>query len=73
MYSRTRLANQVAFEVKEHFGHLTFETIIQRNVRLSEAPSFGKPVLLHDAASVGSVNYINLAKEFVKREKRAKE
>ncbi len=73
MYARTRLANQVAFEVKEHFGHLTFETIIQRNVRLSEAPSYGKPVLLHDAASVGSVNYMNLAKEFVKREKRAQQ
>lgn len=73
MYSRTRLANQVALEVREHFGHLAFETIIQRNVRLSEAPSYGKPVLLHDAASVGSMNYINLAKEFVKREKRREE
>ncbi|MBQ4278751.1 MAG: ParA family protein [Rikenellaceae bacterium] len=70
MYSRTRLANQVALEVREHFGALTFETIVQRNIRLSEAPSFGKPALLYDAASTGSVNYLNLAKEFIKRNKK---
>lgn len=69
MYSRTRLANQVAVEVKEHFGPLAFETIIQRNIRLSEAPSYGKPALLYDASSTGSVNYLNLAKEFIKRNK----
>lgn len=68
--SRLRLANQVADEVKEHFGHLTFDTVIQRNIRLSEAPSYGKPALLHDAASTGSVNYLNLAKEFIKRNKK---
>lgn len=67
MYSRTRLANQVAYEVKEHFGGLAFDTIIQRNIRLSEAPSYGKPALLHDAASTGSVNYLNLAKEFINK------
>lgn len=69
MYSRTRLSNQVAFEVKEHFGPLAFDTIIQRNIRLSEAPSYGKPALLYDASSNGSVNYLNLAKELIKRNK----
>ncbi len=67
MYSRTKLANQVAIEVRNHFGPLAFETIVQRNIRLSEAPSYGKPVLLYDAASTGSANYLNLAKELIKR------
>lgn len=66
---RLRLANQVAREVQEHFGDLTFKTIIQRNIRLSEAPSYGKPALLYDAASNGSVNYLNLAKEVIKKNK----
>ncbi len=69
MYARTRLANQVTHEVREHFGHLAFETIVQRNIRLSEAPSYGKPALLYDAASTGSINYLNLAKELIKRNK----
>ena len=64
--SRLRLANQVVEEVRKHFGHLVFETVIPRNTRLSEAPSFGKPVLLHDAASSGAENYLNLAKEFLR-------
>lgn len=68
MYSRSRLANQVTLEVKEHFKHLAYDTIIQRNVRLSEAPSHGKPVILHDAASNGSISYMNLAKEFIHRQ-----
>ncbi len=51
MYSRTRLANQVAVEVRSIFGPLAFETIIQRNIRLSEAPSYGKPALLYDVSS----------------------
>ena len=68
--SRLRLANQVATEVREHFGDLAFKTIIQRNTRLSEAPSYGKPALLYDASSTGSVNYLNLAKEFIKRNKK---
>lgn len=68
--SRLRLANQVAGEVNEHFNELVFSTIIQRNTRLSEAPSYGKPVLLYDAASTGSINYLNLAKEFIKRNKK---
>lgn len=70
MYSRTRLANQVALEVREHFGPLAFETIIQRNIRLSEAPSYGKPALLYDASSTGSISHLNLAKEFIKRNKK---
>ncbi|MCD7969723.1 MAG: AAA family ATPase [Alistipes sp.] len=70
MYSRTRLANQVTVEVREHFGPLAFDTIVQRNIRLSEAPSYGKPALLYDAASTGSVNYLNLAKEFIKRNRK---
>ncbi|MCC8034368.1 MAG: AAA family ATPase [Rikenellaceae bacterium] len=72
MYSRTRLANQVNVEVREHFGELAFDTIVQRNIRLSEAPSYGKPALLYDASSTGSANYLNLAKEFIKRNRRAR-
>ena len=68
--SRLRLANQVATEVREHFGELTFKTTIQRNTRLSEAPSYGKPALLYDTSSTGSVNYLNLAKEFIKKNKK---
>lgn len=70
MYSRSRLANQVAYEVKEHFRHLAYDTIILRNVRLSEAPSHGKPVILHDANSTGSKCYMNLTKEFLQRNKK---
>ena len=63
---RLRLANQVAGEVRRYFGEKVFDTIVQRNVRLSEAPSFGRPVLLYDATSVGSRNYLALAREIVK-------
>ena len=65
--SRLRLANQVVGEVKNHFGHLVFQTIIQRNNRLSESPSYGKPAITYDASSTGSVNYLNLAREFLER------
>ena len=68
--ARLRLANQVAGEVREHFGDLAFQTIIQRNTRLSEASSFGTPALLYDASSSGSVNYLNLAKEFIKKNRK---
>ncbi|MCZ7556717.1 MAG: AAA family ATPase [Bacteroidia bacterium] len=61
--TRLRLSKQVAEEVKNHFGEKVFETIVSRNVRLSEAPSFGKPVILYDALSVGTQNYIDLAQE----------
>ncbi len=62
---RLRLANQVASEVRRYFGEKVFNTIVQRNVRLSEAPSFGRPVLLYDATSVGSRNYLALAREIL--------
>ena len=62
---RLRLANQVAGELRKYFGDKVFQTIVQRNVRLSEAPSFGKPVLLYDATSIGSRNYIALAREVI--------
>jgi chromosome partitioning protein len=65
--SRLRLSNQVVDEVKLHFQDLVFETIIQRNTRLSEAPSFGLPVLEHDAAARGSINYLNLAREIMQK------
>ncbi|MFA6676275.1 MAG: AAA family ATPase [Bacteroidales bacterium] len=64
---RLRLANQVVDEVKQHFGEMVFNTIIQRNVKLSEAPSFGKPAILYDAISTGSNNYLDLAKEIIKK------
>ncbi len=70
MYMRNRLNNQVVNEVREHFGELAYDTVIQRNIRLGEAPSHGKPVMLYDAAAVGSENYLNLAREFLKRNKR---
>ncbi len=60
---RLRLSNQVVAEVKRHFGELVFETIIHRNTRLGEAPSFGKPVIMYDAESKGAINYLNLARE----------
>ena len=65
--NRLRLANQVYEEVKKHFQNMVFNTVIARNVRLSEAPSHGKPVLLYDADSKGSCNYMDLAKELIKR------
>ncbi len=68
MFMRNRLNSQVVMEVRTHFKQLAYETIIQRNVRLSEAPSHGKPVLLYDAAAVGAQNYLNLAKEFLNRQ-----
>jgi chromosome partitioning protein len=65
--SRLRLSKQVHSEVKRYFGDKVFRTIVQRNVRLSEAPSFGKPVLLYDATSAGARNYISLAREVIER------
>ncbi len=64
---RLKLANQVVEEVRRHFQSMVFDTIIQRNVRLTEAPSYGKPVILYDAKSKGAINYLNLAKEFLER------
>jgi len=65
--NRLRLHNQVVEEVKSHFQDMVFDTVITRNVRLSEAPSFGKPAILYDAVSLGSVNYLNLAKEIIQK------
>lgn len=64
--SRLRLSNQIVDEVKKYFGEKVFSVIVTRNVRLSEAPSFGKPILLYDAVSSGSKNYIDLAREILK-------
>lgn len=64
---RLRLSNQVVEEIKNHFEDLVFDTIIHRNTRLGEAPSFGKPALLYDADSSGAINYLNLAKEILQK------
>lgn len=63
--SRLRLSNQVVDEVNTHFPKMVFDTIIQRNVRLSEAPSFGEAIIAYDADSRGAENYLNLAREFL--------
>ncbi|MBF44983.1 MAG: chromosome partitioning protein ParA [Flavobacteriales bacterium] len=65
--TRLRLSNQVVEEVKTHFQEMVFKTIIQRNVRLSEAPSFGHTIIMHDANSKGAINYLNLAKELMEK------
>lgn len=70
--SRLRLSNQVVEEVKKHFQDMVFKTIIQRNVRLSEAPSYGESIIAYDATSKGAVNYINLANEILKHSKDGK-
>ena len=64
---RLRLGNQVVSEVRRHFDEMVFNTIIHRNARLSEAPSAGKPVILFDSESKGSLNYLNLAKEILQK------
>ena len=64
---RLNLSNQVYEEVKRHFQEMVFETVIQRNVKLSEAPSYGKPVILYDASSKGAINHMNLAREILQR------
>ncbi len=65
--SRLRLSNQVVEEVRRHFGDLAFDTIIHRNTRLGEAPSFGKSVIMYDAESKGAINYLNLAREILQK------
>lgn len=67
--SRLRLSNQVVEEVRKHFADMVFETIIQRNVRLSEAPSYGESIIKYDASSKGAANYLNLANEVVQKNK----
>jgi len=65
--SRLRLSNQIYEEIRRHFQELVFETIITRNVKLSEAPSYGLPVILYDATSRGAQNYLSLAQEILKK------
>ena len=62
---RLRLSNQVVEEVRTHFKSIAFDTIIPRNVKLGESPSFGEPVISHDAESKGAISYLNLAKEIL--------
>ena len=64
---RLRLSNQVVEEVKTHFQQMVFDTIIQRNTKLGEAPSFGQSIIMHDASSKGAVNYLNLAREILQK------
>ena len=70
--SRLRLSNQIIEDVKKYFGEKVYRTIITRNVRLSESPSFGKPVLLYDAISSGAKNYMELGKEFLSHQQARK-
>ncbi len=65
--SRLRLSNQVVEEVQKHFNNMVFQTIIQRNVRLSEAPSYGESIINYDASSKGANNYLSLAKEIINK------
>ena len=65
--SRLRLSNQVVEEVQKHFNDMVFNTVIQRNVKLSEAPSFGESIINYDATSKGAINYIHLAEEIIKK------
>jgi chromosome partitioning protein len=67
--NRLNLSHQVADDVRKFFGDKVFKTVVHRNVRVSEAPSFGKPVILYDAVSKGAVNYINVAEEILAHEK----
>jgi len=67
--SRLRLSNQVVEEVKKHFDEMVFKTIIQRNIRLGEAPSHGESIISYDATSKGAINYLNLANEILKKNK----
>ena len=65
--SRLRLSNQVVEEVRTHFQDLVFDTIIQRNTKLGEAPSFGETIIMHDVQSRGAINYLNLARELLQK------
>ena len=69
--SRANIAHQVALEVKKVFPELVFKAIVPRNVRLAESPSFGKPILLYDIRSKGCEAYLQVARELMRREKRA--
>jgi chromosome partitioning protein len=64
---RLKLSNQVVEEVKTHFQQMVFDTIIQRNTKLGEAPSYGETIIMHDATSKGAINYLNLAREVLQK------
>ena len=66
---RTKVHAQVVAQLRDYFKSMVFNTIIQRNIRLSEAPSYGKPIVLYDVASTGTMNYLNLAKEVLEHNK----
>ena len=66
---RLRLSNQVVEEVRKHFGKMVFKTIIQRNIKLSEAPSFGEDIIKYDVSSRGAKSYLSLGNEIIKRNK----
>lgn len=68
--SRLRLSNQVVDEVKKHFSEMVFDSVIQRNIRLSEAPSYGESIINYDASSKGASNYLSLAEEIIKKNKK---
>jgi len=68
--TRLRLSKQVVTEIKKHFQGLVFDTIIHRNIRLTEAPQFGQSIIMYDVKSKGAINYINFAKEVIKRNKK---
>lgn len=70
--TRLRLSNQVVSEVRHHFDNMVFDSLIHRNTRLSEAPSFGKPAILYDAECKGAINYLNLAREILQKNKMTK-
>lgn len=70
--SRLRLARQVVEDVRTHFKHMVFDTLIYRNTKLAEAPSYGKSIIMHDATCSGAINYLNLANEILKRNKMIK-
>ena len=71
--ARLRLSNHVVAEVRRHFESMVFDTIIQRNIKLSEAPSYGMPAILYDANSRGAVNYLNLGRELLERNTKQEE
>lgn len=70
--SRLRLAKQVVEDVRNHFEHIVFDTIIHRNTTLGEAPSYGEPIMIHDINSKGSTNYLNLAREILQKHEMTK-
>ena len=70
--ARLRLARQVVEDVRKHFKHMVFDTLIYRNTKLAEAPSYGRNIITHDATCSGAVNYLNLASEILKRNKISK-